>query len=297
MMVERIELDEPTQAVLRAARSLLRRKERKESGKFLVEGRQAVREALKVPGVVESLFFRWSSVHDNLDLLQAAREAGVQVYGVSEQNLATMSDTVTPQGMVAVAHTLDITLSELMGTKRKNPAKAKKKHQRNNVSLVVICAQIRDPGNAGTVVRCADAFGADAVIFSSDSVEVYNPKVVRASVGSIFHLPIVVNADLEQTIEACRAAGMQVFATDGEAGTDLSDLEEDLSRPTAWVMGNEAWGLPSEHLELADTTVAVPIYGQAESLNLATAAAICLYASASAQRAQPGTPTPPASVL
>jgi TrmH family RNA methyltransferase len=150
--------------------------------------------------------------------------------------------------------------------------------------LVVICAQVRDPGNAGTVIRCADAFGADAVILSNDSVEVYNPKVVRASVGSIFHLPIVTGVELDEAISACRAAGMQIFATDGQAGTDLTDLGDALAKPTAWVMGNESWGLPVEHLRLADKTVAVPIYGQAESLNLATAAAVCLYASASAQR-------------
>lgn len=276
MTAERIELDEPSQAILRQARSLVRRKERREQKKFLVEGRQAVREALRSPGVVESVFLRWASAHDNLDLIDLARAGGVQVYGVSEQNLATMSDTVTPQGVIAVARHVDVALSELM--------------DRDDVSLVVVCAQIRDPGNAGTVVRCADAFGADAVIFSSDSVEVYNPKVVRASVGSLFHLPVVWGADLAEAIDACRAAGLQVLATDGEAGTDLTDLGGDLARPTAWVMGNEAWGLPSEHLELADRTVAVPIYGQAESLNLATAAAICLYASASAQRARPTAP-------
>ena len=268
MIPERLELPEPSQAVLRAARALLRRKERRATGKFLVEGPQAVREALKQPDVVEAVFFRWAAVHDHVDLLSAAREAGVTHYAVSEQNIATITDTVTPQGVVAVCRTLDVPLAEAVTP---------------DVRLVVICAQIRDPGNAGTVIRCADAFGADAVILSSDSVEVYNPKTVRASVGSVFHLPLVVGVDLAEAIDACRAAGLQVFATDGEAGTELTDLTDQLGEPTAWVMGNESWGLPVEHLELADSTVAVPIYGQAESLNLATAAAVCLYASASAQ--------------
>ena len=186
---------------------------------------------------------------------------------------------------MAVATYVDVPLTSVLGKKQDKASKVKKKHRRKDVSLVVICAQVRDPGNAGTVIRCADAFGADAVILSSDSVEVYNPKTVRASVGSLFHLPIVVGVDLAEAITACRKAGMQVFATDGAAGTDLTDLDEDLQKPTAWVMGNESWGLPVEHLALADRTVAVPIYGQAESLNLATAAAVCLYASASAQRA------------
>jgi TrmH family RNA methyltransferase len=285
MTVASIELPEPSQAVLRAARALQRRQERKETGKFLVEGRQAVREALAVPGLVEAVFFRWAAAMDNIDLFELTRDAGVAYYGVSEQNLATLTDTVTPQGVVAVAKAVDVPLKSVLGKKQKKDDKPRKKHRRKDVSLVVICAQVRDPGNAGTVIRCADAFGADAVILSSDSVEVYNPKVVRASVGSLFHLPIVVGVDLAEAIDACRAAGMQIFATDGAAGTDLTDLDADLEKPTAWVMGNESWGLPVEHLALADHTVAVPIYGQAESLNLATAAAVCLYASASAQRA------------
>ena len=257
MSVPPLELPEPTQSMLRSARSLLRRKERRASGRFLVEGRQAVREALGVPGVVEAVFFHWASAHDNIDLIDLAAAAGVPQYGVSEQNLATMIDTVTPQGVVAVARDIDVPLAEVLS---------------DGLELVLICAQVRDPGNAGTVIRCADAAGADAVILSSDSVEVYNP-------------PVVVGVDLADAIAACRDAGLQIFATDGAAGTDLTDLSGELARPTAWVMGNESWGLPVEHLELADRTVAVPIYGKAESLNLATAAAVCLYASATAQRA------------
>ena len=280
-----IQLPEPSQAALRAARALQRRAQRAETGMFLVEGRQAVREALAAPGVVEEVYFRWDAVIANQDLLDAAKAAGVPYYAVSEQNLATITDTVTPQGVVAVANAIDVPLETALAKRRKSGRQPKKKHRRKDVSLVVICAQVRDPGNAGTVIRCADAFGADAVILSSDSVEVYNPKTVRASVGSLFHLPIVVGVDLADAIDACRAAGMQVFATDGASGTDLTDLQADLDKPTAWVMGNESWGLPVEHLALADRTVAVPIYGNAESLNLATAAAVCLYASASAQRA------------
>lgn len=280
-----IQLPEPSQAALRAARALQRRAQRAETGMFLVEGRQAVREALAAPGVVEEVYFRWDAVIANQDLLDAAKAAGVPYYAVSEQNLATITDTVTPQGVVAVANAIDVPLETALAKRRKSGRQPKKKHRRKDVSLVVICAQVRDPGNAGTVIRCADAFGADAVILSSDSVEVYNPKTVRASVGSLFHLPIVVGVDLAEAIDACRAAGMQVFATDGASGTDLTDLQADLDKPTAWVMGNESWGLPVEHLALADRTVAVPIYGNAESLNLATAAAVCLYASASAQRA------------
>jgi TrmH family RNA methyltransferase len=144
-------------------------------------------------------------------------------------------------------------------------------------------ANIRDPGNAGTVLRAADAAGADAVIFSENSVDVYNPKVVRSTTGSIFHLPVVLGASLEATIAAAKQAGYQVFAATA-GGTTLPELEQSiLAKPTLWMFGNEAWGFEPHILELADLQVAVPIYGAAESLNLATAASICLYATAFAQ--------------
>ena len=270
MIPERLELPEPSQAVLRAARALLRRKERKSVGTFLVEGPQAVREALEQPEIVEAVFFRWGSVHDHLELLTAARAAGVAHYAVSEQNLATLSDTVTPQGVVAVCRTLDVPLAEAVTPE---------------VALVVICAQIRDPGNAGTVIRCADAFGADAVVLTHGSVERTNPKTVRASVGSIFHLPVVQGVEFDDAIAWARAAGLQVLAADA-GGDDLDELAAAgrLTRPTAWVLGNEAWGLPAELLAQVDRVVSIPMWGRAESLNLSTAAAVCLYATASAQR-------------
>lgn len=272
-MTDRLELAEPSQGLLRQTRQLVRAKKRRESGLFLAEGRQAVREAV-ASGRVESLFVRWAAAHDHDDLIAQARAAGVEVYGVSEQNIATMSDTVTPQGLVAVVRHENSTLASVFSGR--------------DPQLVVICAQVRDPGNAGTVIRCADAFGADAVILTADSVEVTNPKVVRASVGSMFHLPVVSGVALADAVDAARAAGLQVWAADGASGEVLTELASELARPTAWVMGNEAWGLPSDHLSLADRSVGVPIYGAAESLNLATAAAVCLYASSSAQRA--GTP-------
>ena len=192
------------------------------------------------------------------------------MYAVTETELTGLTDTVTPQGVVAVCDWSPQTLRDLPGQLR----------------LVVVCAQIRDPGNAGTVIRCADAFGADAVIFSAGSVEVTNPKVVRASVGSLFHVPVISGAALGDIVSALRARGLHILAADGEGPDQLSHLAVtgDLTQPTAWIMGNEAWGLPPEHAALADRHVAVPIWGMAESLNLATAAAVCLYTTAAAQR-------------
>jgi len=139
------------------------------------------------------------------------------------------------------------------------------------------------PDNAGTVLRAADAAGADGVLFSDNSVDVYNPKVVRSTTGSLFHVPISTGSDILETIAAAKAAGLQVFAADG-GGVALPDLSQDvLAKPTMWVFGNEAWGFEPEVLAAVDRVVAVPIYGAAESLNLATAASICLYATAFAQ--------------
>jgi TrmH family RNA methyltransferase len=152
--------------------------------------------------------------------------------------------------------------------------------------LVAVCANVRDPGNAGTVLRCADAAGADAVLLAGSSVDPYNGKCVRASAGSLFHLPVTAGAAVEEAVAACRAAGLRVVAADGSGSTDLHDAQAGgmLAEPTAWLFGNEAWGLPAAQAALADQVVRVPVYGRAESLNLATAAAVCLYASAWSQR-------------
>lgn len=251
---------------LRSVRRLTQRKFRLETGQFLAEGPQAVREALAFGHAVE-LFVRTGDDSPRIaELIRAASAARVPVYATSASDLDRLSDTVHPQGVVAVCTWPEATL----------PVAPK---------LVVVCAQIRDPGNAGTVIRCADAFGADAVILTSDSVEVTNPKVVRASVGSIFHLPVLTGIALADAVQDLRDRGLQVLAADGSGSDRLDMMTAELARPTAWVMGNEAWGLPSEHAELADRRVGVPIWGHAESLNLATAAAVCLYATASAQRA------------
>ena len=147
-----------------------------------------------------------------------------------------------------------------------------------------MCADIRDPGNAGAVIRCADAVGADAVILAGDSVDPLNPKAVRASAGSLFHLPIVIHREVGDVIADLRARGLQIFAADASGDLDIFDPAVDTAAPTAWFFGNEAWGITDEVRPLADAVVAVPIYGRAESLNLATAAAVCLYATAWSRR-------------
>jgi TrmH family RNA methyltransferase len=194
-----------------------------------------------------------------------------------------LAQTVTPQGLLAVCGFIDVPLTELIP---RFPTARAPQAGRPVLSLVALLANVRDPGNAGTVLRTADAAGAHAVVFADASVDPYNGKCVRASAGSLFHLPVVAGARLEDAVVAMRDAGLRIVAADGRAGRSLDepDVQARLAEPTAWMFGNEAWGLPPELVALADEPIAVPIYGRAESLNLAAAAAVCLYASARAQR-------------
>jgi len=269
------ELTNPRAERVRSVRRLATRAFRHEQRRFLVEGAQAVREATSATqdaGVVlHELFVTPESGARHADLVADARAAGVPVVWATEQVLAALSDTVTPQGLVAVCEFLDQSLKSVLD---------------RSPSLIALLAQVRDPGNAGSVVRAADAAGADAVVFSSGSVDPYNGKVVRASVGGLFHLPLVTDVPVLESIRQLRAAGLQVLAADGAGNLDLDDAERAgmFSRDTVWLFGNEAWGLSQELRDAADDVVRIPIYGRAESLNLATAAALCLYASARSQR-------------
>lgn len=263
-------IDNPRSPRVRAVAKLAKRSAREETGLFLVEGPQAVGEALAFhPEALVELFITRSAFDRSTDIVQAAVDAGLDVETVSDSVLDAMADTVTPQGVVATCRQLPYSASSLLASAP---------------PLVAVLDQVRDPGNAGTVIRAADATGAGAVIFTGDSVDAYNPKVVRSTTGSLFHVPVAQHGSLEDAVEAIRAAGLQVIAADVK-GADLSRLRDVLAAPTAWVFGNEAHGLPVEKLALADRVVKVPIYGHAESLNLATAASVCLYESAFAQRA------------
>jgi TrmH family RNA methyltransferase len=270
-----IRLPDASAGQLRSARRLLRRKERAARAEFLAEGPQAVREALAVPDRVLSLLITDRATQRHSDLLDRAARGGVACSRISEDDLGSVTDASTPQGIVAVCRAIDVPLDQVLAGRPK---------------LVVCCAEIRDPGNAGTVIRCADAAGADAVVLGRESVDLYNPKTVRATTGSLFHLPVVVEADLAIALAGFRDRGMQVLAAAGGATVDLDDLAAsgELARPTVWLMGNEARGLSGDQLALADRAVSVPIYGRAESLNLSTAAAVCLYASAFARHRPDG---------
>ncbi|MEU8069681.1 RNA methyltransferase [Micromonospora sp. NPDC049151] len=259
-----------------AARRLQRRRDRDQAGRFLAEGPQAVREALARTGTVVELFGTPAALDRYADLAASAARADVPVSEVTDDALAALAETVAPQGLVAVCRHLDVPLEHAVA---------------RGPRLVAVLAGIRDPGNAGTVLRTADAAGAGAVIFAGEAVDPYNGKCVRASAGSLFHVDVVRAADPLAAVEALRAAGLTILATTGYGDSDLDDLADSgrLAGPTAWLFGSEAHGLPEELTGAADARVRVPLHGRAESLNLAAAAAVCLYSSARALRVPRGT--------
>jgi RNA methyltransferase, TrmH family len=252
-------------ARIAAARKLTRRAGRDAAGAFLAEGRQAVSEALADPAWLRELFATEAAAAAHADLLAGAP---VPVRLVTEKAAASLSETVTPQGLVAVCALRDVPAESLAAAPPR---------------LAVALAELADPGNAGTVLRTADACGAGVVVFGAGSADPYGGKVVRASAGSLFHVDVVRGAPLAPLLRDLQQAGVTVLAADGGGEAALPDVAASLAGPVLWLFGNEARGVPPELAELADARVRIPMRGRAESLNLAAAAAICLYET---QRAQ-----------
>lgn len=288
------ELTNPRAERVRSVKALSGRSARSRTGLFLVEGPQGVREAVRFASErIRDIYVTAAALNRYSQIISAARTARTYVHVTSEEVLEAMS--ADAQGIVAVLTRSDPSLEEVLAAEPR---------------LLAILSNVRDPGNAGAVIRAADAAGADAIILTSHSVDIHNPKTVRSTAGSLFHLPVVTGMELPDIIAAARDSGLTILAADGTGEHDLDDLldvagsgqandvndlddsrsdspteaDPDLARPTAWLFGNEAWGLHPEERKLADAVVRVPIRGAAESLNLATAATVCLYASSRAHR-------------
>ncbi|MBW8171443.1 RNA methyltransferase [Ornithinimicrobium sp. Arc0846-15] len=253
---------------VKAVRGLGRRAARDKQGKFLVEGPQSVRELIAwAPERALHVYVTQQAIETHQEMIAAAQDHGIPVQECSDEVLALMGDTQQPQGVLALAKTRSLAPEQVLEGMATD-------------DFVVILTNVRDPGNAGTVIRGADAFGAAGVLVSDGSVDIHNPKVVRSTVGSLFHLNISAQGSVTELLSLCREAGVRTLAADGRGDVSLPDA--DLSGQHAWVMGNEAWGLPANERDLCDKVVSVPIV-RAESLNLAMAATVCLHASAAAR--------------
>jgi TrmH family RNA methyltransferase len=259
---------------VQAARKLSRRAGDQQ---FLLEGVRGIRDALDAGVRLDTLLATPDGATRHRGLVDAAERAGARVLTVSERALSGIAETVTPQGLVAIAGSVVRPLDALAPTAR----------------LVCVLDQVRDPGNAGTVLRAADAVGADAVATTAGSTNPEHPKAVRAAAGSLFHLPVLAGVPWPDLRDACRSRGLLLVGADPHAPTSSDDAP--LERPTALVFGNEAHGLSDEVVADLDLTVRLPVTGRAESLNLAAAAAILLYVTASRQAAaRPGQGRPAA---
>ena len=244
-----------------AAVKLHRHTGRRRAARFLAEGPNLVEAALR-RGLVSDVFATEDAAARFADLL-----AGTPTQLVTERAAKALSDTVTPVGLVAVCAIPDAGLEQVLA---------------EAPTLVAVPVGVSEPGNAGTIIRVADAMGTDAVILAGPSVDPYNGKCLRASAGSIFSIPVIAEPDTDAVVAGLRDAGLQVLATVLDGSVSLDDV--DLARPTAWLFGPEAHGLPADVVELATARVRIPMAGNAESLNIGSAAAICLYQSARASR-------------
>jgi TrmH family RNA methyltransferase len=250
----------PSNPAVRAARKLARPSSRaRAGGRFLLEGPEGIRAALEAGHVPDRLLATERAAARHAGLVNLARQRGAQVTLVAEPVLSGMAATTTPQGLVAVVPSVLRPLEALPPSPR----------------LVCVLAEVRDPGNAGTVLRAADAFGADAVVTTTGSVDPESPKAVRAAAGSLFHLPVLAAVPWPALRAALRERGLRLVGADPHAPRTLDQAP--LDTPAALVLGNEAHGLPDEVAADLDLVVRVPLAGRAESLNLAAAAAVLLY--------------------
>ncbi|MBX7454332.1 RNA methyltransferase [Mycolicibacterium sp. 3033] len=247
-----------------AAAKLHRHTGRRRAARFLAEGPNLVEAALR-RGLVSEVFATEAAEQRFAGLL-----TGTEVQLVTERAAKALSDTVTPVGLVAVCEQPTVALDDVLAGR---PA------------LLAVPVGISEPGNAGTLIRVADAMGADAVVLAGESVDPYNGKCLRASAGSIFSIPVVSEPDSPHVVSRLSAAGLQILATVLDGDVSVDDVDD---QPTAWLFGPEAHGLPDEVAALATARVRIPMAGGAESLNVAAAAAICLYASARSRRAARG---------
>jgi RNA methyltransferase, TrmH family len=244
-----------------AAVKLHRHIGRRRAARFLAEGPNLVEAALR-RGLVSEVFATESALSRFGAML-----TGAPVHLVTERAAKALSETVTPVGLVAVCSLPEVGLADVLA---------------DGPRLVAVAVEISEPGNAGTLIRVADAMGADAVVLAGHSVDPYNGKCLRGSAGSIFSIPVVTEPDAVHAVSALGSAGLQVLATTVDGEVSLEDAA--LDAPTAWLFGPESHGLPSELAEMATHRVRIPMSGSADSLNVAAAASICLYHSARAGR-------------
>jgi len=244
---------------------LTERKYRQRERKFLIEGVKLVQEALSSDWRLETLLVHreFLLIEDAREILRMAESAQSELLEISRDELKRLADTVTPQGIIGVVARREVQADTLFADDGKE-------------CLIVALDAISDPGNVGTMIRTCDWFGADAVVLSKNSVELSNPKTVRSTMGSLFHLPICSDVELLQFIPTAKAKGFKVIATTLEGGKALEPAS--FAKKNIVIFGSESHGVSQEILPLADDSVKISRFGKAESLNVGIACGIVLSA-------------------
>ncbi len=242
---------------IRELRKIIRDpKERLNSGKFVVEGYESLKEAVSTGYDPLDVFISRPSGKE-AEIKELLNKSGANLWLLDHELLSSIASTVTPQPVLATLPALDIPVQELLA---KSP------------TFVVAGVEVNEPGNAGSIIRGAAAAGADGVVFSSNSVDVYNPKVVRSSAGSIFRIPIVKGIESQEIIESAKQNGLELIGL--SANGEIPYSEKSYLSPSIIFLGNESRGMKPEHLKQMDFNVSIPMEAGVESLNVAAAAAV-----------------------
>ncbi len=247
--------------MVKEVKSLKQKKNREEKGRFFIEGLRFVSEALEESWQIETIILSDSFClnESNKQLISLISDRKFNCYTVTDKIFGELSETSTPQGILAVMQTKMFEISDIIKAG----------------SFMVILDSIQDPGNLGTIIRTADAAGAGGILMSKGCVELFNPKVLRSTMGSVFHLPIVVDCDLSESIQTLKEYGIKAYAA--HLSGELSYFECNLRENCAIIVGNEANGISDDVANIADVLVKIPMPGKAESLNASVAAGILMY--------------------
>ncbi|MBW7887764.1 MAG: RNA methyltransferase [Bacteroidetes bacterium] len=242
------------------AKKLLQKKYREQLRKFIIEGRKMIEEAVAAGVPIESIFYDEAKITD-LAVLEKLSRSAERMIPVKEKDIQQISDTVTSQGIAAVLPFLQ------------NESDIDKIFLKKNFVFVAL-EEINDPGNLGTIIRTCDWFGVDGLVIGTNSVDLYNPKVIRGTMGSLFHLPILTDIDLKIFLKACRSEGLTIYSSELSKSEDVQKIS--FAGKSLLLIGNESHGISSELSRQADKKIMIPRFGKAESLNAAMACGILL---------------------
>lgn len=244
--------------LVKAAAELKQKKYRQQRGEFLAEGLRTVEEAVAFKAA-QQIFYTATEDERTLKLLEQAASMQLKLTCVSEAVMKKIADTETPQGIIAVCRMQEQPLEQLLASGK----------------LLLVLDRVGDPGNIGTMLRTADAAGVGGIILLKGTADIYAPKTVRSSMGSLFHVPVLSGVAEQEFIDNAKKAGYQLLVTALDGADNL--YQADLKGRLAFVMGNEAGGVSASLLQQADKRVFIPMRGKAESLNVAMAAGIVMF--------------------